>query len=32
MSGSYDPQEAGSLAAAAAAVKFPDAWYAGAGA
>jgi D-sedoheptulose 7-phosphate isomerase/D-glycero-D-manno-heptose 1,7-bisphosphate phosphatase len=32
MSGSYDPQEVGSLAAAAAAVKFPDARYAGAGA
>src|SRR5580700_4084407 len=32
MSSSYDPQESGSLAAAAAAVKFPDARYAGAGA
>lgn len=32
MSGGYDPPEAGSLGAAAAAVKFPDARYAGAGA
>ncbi|MFZ2048586.1 MAG: SIS domain-containing protein, partial [Trebonia sp.] len=32
MSSGYDPQESGSLAAAAAAVKFPDARYAGAGA
>jgi D-sedoheptulose 7-phosphate isomerase/D-glycero-D-manno-heptose 1,7-bisphosphate phosphatase len=32
MSSHYDPQESGSLAAAAAAVKFPDARYASAGA
>ena len=32
MSGRYEPQESGSLAAAAAAVKFPDARYASAGA
>jgi phosphoheptose isomerase len=32
MSGRYEPQEPGSLAAAAAAVKFPDARYASAGA
>ena len=32
MSSGYDPQESGSLAAAAAAVKFPDARHAGAGA